>query len=308
MSVNNKVSNKYKIKNKNKHKNRHKNSNKKTRKFKQSNCAPSPSNNYTCYSDKSLYKLRDFWNIRHPDVKIISDDTKYIWEQLKKNMLNVCDTERCWLRQKFIANNMDSTLLTYTFAPDSPPTWKTNINEWLSSIDIENVMKQYENKFSNFVFIGPSPIDFDTHIEQDECVWDELCKFNLNTYLQNGKNKIGMIFNTDTHDKDGSHWVSMFIDIKKKFIFYFDSNGNKPQKEIIILQNRIKQQGKMLGIDFIIDSNYPKEHQKSSTECGMYSLYFISNLIKDEKMPNFFKTHTILDCTMENLRTKYFNQ
>ncbi len=45
-------------------------------------------------------------------------------------------------------------------------------NEWLTSIDILNVMKQYEDKHDDFDFIGPSPIDFDTHKMRGECVWD----------------------------------------------------------------------------------------------------------------------------------------
>ena len=48
-----------------------------------------------------------------------------------------------------------------------------------TNIDILNVMKQYEHIYPNFEFIGPSPIDYDTHLSYGECVWEELCKFNL---------------------------------------------------------------------------------------------------------------------------------
>ena len=34
--------------------------------------------------------------------------------------------------------------------------------------------------------------------------------------MKRGKTKIGIIFNTDPHDKPGQHWISMFINIKKK--------------------------------------------------------------------------------------------
>jgi len=39
---------------------------------------------------------------------------------------------------------VDSNLLNYTFAPKAPDDWKRKANEWLSSLDIEAVMKQYE--------------------------------------------------------------------------------------------------------------------------------------------------------------------
>ena len=36
-----------------------------------------------------------------------------------------------------------------------------------------------EHLHKDFDFMGPSPIDYDTHLISDECVWEELCKFNL---------------------------------------------------------------------------------------------------------------------------------
>ena len=76
-----------------------------------------------------------------------------------------------------------------SFAPESPPEWKKNPNEWLSSIDIIDVMKQYEKAYKCFDFIGPSPIDFDTRKLYGECVWNELCNFNIADQLKNGKTK-----------------------------------------------------------------------------------------------------------------------
>ena len=64
--------------------------------------------------------------------------------------------------------------------------------------------------------MGPSPIDYDTHLVSDECVWEELCKFNLKNTINNGKRKIGIIFNLDPHFKGGSHWVAMFINTNDK--------------------------------------------------------------------------------------------
>jgi hypothetical protein len=100
----------------------------------------------------------------------------------------------------------------------------------------------------------------------------------------------------------------MFIDVKKNYIFYFDSNGDKAPKEIVNLENRIAEQGKELGIILEIKGNYPKEHQLSDTECGMYVLYFIIELLTDRKEVDYFKRSTIRDHNMELLRNKYFNQ
>ena len=65
---------------------------------------------------------------------------------------------------------------------------KKTKNEWLNSLDITNVMRQFEEKHKNFEFIYPSPIDFDDHEMYGECVWEELCKFQLSEKIKN-KNK-----------------------------------------------------------------------------------------------------------------------
>ena len=54
-----------------------------------------------------------------------------------------------------------------------------------------------------------------------------------------GKNKIAIVFNLDRHDQPGSHWVSLFIDLECKFIFYFDSAGNPIPEEIKVLKDRL---------------------------------------------------------------------
>jgi hypothetical protein len=196
-----------------------------------------------------------------------------------------------------------------SFAPISPKEWKKNPNEWLSSIEIINVMKQYEKAYKCFEFIGPSPIDFDKKMLYGECVWEELCHFSVKNQIKNGKTKIGMIFNTDPHNKPGQHWISMFINIKKRKIFFFDSTGNKPSSEIMVLVDRIKREGESLHpkILFKFDSNEGIEHQYGNTECGVYSLFFIVHMLEDKLTEHYLKTHILKDKYMEKFRKIYFN-
>lgn len=276
--------------------------------FKKVNCSPSKTQKkYTCYSNNSLFKLKKYWNARHPDNLIETNDSKKIWEHLKENMNNICHKESCWLKQKFIKNNLDNELKNYTFAPMSPNSWKDNPYEWLSSIDIEKVMKQYEHTYKNFAFLGPSPIDFDKKKLYGNCVWEELCNFDLKTYLDKNKTKIGIIFNTDPHYKDGSHWIALFIDIKKKYIYFFDSNGDKCPSQIVKFVNRIIEQAAKLNININFYQNHPKEHQKKDTECGVYTLYFITELLKGSKDYNYFNTHSISDENVHIYRNVFFN-
>ena len=125
-----------------------------------------------------------------------------------------------------------------------------------------------------------------------------------------GKNKIGIIFNTDPHNKSGSHWISLFINIKRKIICFFDSVGTKESKEIMKLVNRIIDQGHKLNpkINFKFENNNGVEHQYKNTECGIYSLFFIIHMLQDKTSESFYKTHIINDGQIQNYRKIYFNE
>ena len=276
-------------------------------KYKKLQCSPDHNNkDYTCYNSENLEKMRILWNARHPDNLITTNDSKKIWMQLKENIGSVCNKESCWLKQKFMEGNVTKDLLNYTFSPKSPDSWKKNKNEWLSSEDILKVMKQYEKFYKCFDFIGPSPIDYDTHKLYGECVWEELCKFNLSNEIKKGKNKIGIIFNTDPHTKGGEHWICLFINIKKKYIIYFDSVGNYTPKQVNKFIKNIKNQGNNLNLNFKTYKNKLK-HQKRDSECGMYCLHVIIELLKDNTNPEKLINKRITDEEMEKYRKEYFN-
>jgi len=279
---------------------------KKNKTLKKENCSPTRKNKFSCYSDDSLHVMKKYWNARHPDVKIHSNDGREIWSKLKDKLSNVCKRESCWMQQKFMKGKLNTELKSYTFAPKSPTIWDKEPNTWLTSVDIEKVMKQYEKKYQQFEFLGPSPIDFDTHKLYGECVWEELCKFQLSDFLKRGKRKIGVIFNLDPHYKEGSHWVSLFVDTQKKFIFFFDSTGDPIPGRVCKLVKRIIKQGMHLNIDFGETIINDKEHQMEDTECGVYSLNFIISMIKGVD-PLKILNERISDKSMERLRKVYFN-
>lgn len=278
--------------------------------FVKLNCSPeNKSKDYSCYSDNDLYKLRDMWNARHPDSPIKTKNTKKIWEQLKEYYATICNKESCWVRQMTKNTKLEKELLD-AFAPESPEDWKKNPNEWLSSLDILKVMNQYEKKYKCFDFLGPSPIDYDTHQLYGECVWEELCHFDLDNQIKKGHTKIGVIFNLDPHYKGGSHWVSLFINTKTKTIFFFDSAGESIPSQIKKFVDTVIQQGKQLQepIEFKFDQNYPVEHQYGNTECGIYSIFFITHMLEDKITGHYLKTHILKDKYMEGFRKIYYNQ
>lgn len=264
----------------------------------------------TCYSNSALAKLKSVWNARHPDEAITTNSPSEIWEFLRQQMARVCKNEACWLRKLLITeeNGKYRDLLNYTFAPRAPKEWIKKPNTWLTSVDIENVMKQYENAYPSFMFLGPTPIDFDTKLSAGECVWNDLCNFNIGNMIKRGKRHFGMIFNVDPHYKSGSHWISMFVHVKKGFIYFFDSTSDDIPKEVQALADRIINDARDLTpcvpLKLIVNK---KDHQYKNTECGMYSLFMIISVLTDKMSPADFAKKRVSDEQMEHFRKKYFN-
>ena len=280
------------------------------KKTKRANCfANKEKKNNTCYADDDLLKLRSMWNSKHPDAIIASKKAPIIWKALEKNLSNVCNNELCWLEKPFVNSDIGKRIKEASFAPMQPVSWKKNKNEWLTTIDIEKVMKQYEERYPHFEFLGPSPIDFDHKHGSGECVWDEICECDVCEKYNNNKRKLGFIFNLDPHYKGGSHWVSMFVDLDHNFIFFMDSNGESIPDEVRDLMKRIKKQAKEgLSKKLRFIDNAPMEHQYRNTECGIYCLYTLITLLEEKKKPQTIRRKRIPDEEMEKFRNIYFNQ
>ena len=278
--------------------------------FKKLKCHPSlnktSKNKNSCLDNTTLNVIKQIWNRRYPDSKINSSSPNGINNEIRKKLSSTCDNEMCWIDKTFNGKE-NNKIKKKLFAPKTPYSWKSNINEWLSSTDILNVMRQYEEAYPEFKFYGPAPIDFNTNLYDDKCVWPEICNINIKELKEEGKTKIGFIFNTDKHYESGSHWIAMYLDLSKKYIFFFDSNGTVQPKEIDELITNIKNQCENIGIKIKEYNNNNFRHQKSNSECGMYCLYFIINLLKNIHKHRYFNTKVIPDKRVENFRNIYFN-
>jgi len=257
-------------------------------------CAPSKTRKkFSCYSDLDLKKLKDKYNKTYKN-KITAKSPKRIWKQLLANMKH-CTKESCFA----------STLKmkTFNFAPKSPAEWKKNPTAWLSSEDITAVLKQYELAYPEFKYIGPSPADFYFR-ENGTCVWEELCKFNVHE-MTTKKEKVGIVFNLDTHEGGGTHWVAIFIDLRGKKFYYFDSTGESIHDETHIYKffDKVKKQDPA----YELLENHPVEHQFGNTECGIYALFFIIIMIHTTDFSLFKSKHVFSDKNMVHLRKKLFN-
>ena len=101
--------------------------------------------------------------------------------------------------------------------------------------------------------------------------------------------------------------VAVFVDVDKKFVFYFNSTGEPVINEIKVFIDRVIEQAAKNNIKMKFIQNHPKEHQQTQTECGIYVLFMIIELLKGVKDPKFFQTETVPDEEMIKLRKVYFN-
>jgi hypothetical protein len=259
------------------------------RKFKKVLCSPAKKNNVesSCYSASELVVIKNAYNKHHVsnrEKQIRVKDPEIILKELREKNAH-CTTELCWLNA-VSDRRLREKIQKETFRPLQPAEWRKKPNAWLSNFDIDAVIQQYEAAYPEFVFLGPTPIDFDSEKDDGKCVTEEICGLSLSKQWAAGKRKIGVIYNLDTSDGPGTHWVSMFMDMSdhEPYIFYFNSTAEPMPKEVRDLMDRIQEQWLALPLPKGVShkkklveytSDDKVEHQHSNTECGMYSLFFI---------------------------------
>lgn len=268
-------------------------------------CSPRSNNEtYTCLTKPSLKRIISNWNNYYSNdiIYLTGNESRFdLWKKINSKLSKICDNDYCWLKQPFM-NEANSVMKE--FKPSMPASWQQNKNEWLTTSNIDSVMKQYMSKHPDFFFVGAVPIDFDSKLSPGVCVVNELCKIKINNLLKKGLHKLGVVFNLDPHNKPGSHWVSFFADFKTGKILYFDSYGFKAPSQIKTFANRLITQGSSNSIPMRYLEN-KRRHQFKDSECGIYSIYFIESMLNGKNF-NRFCNSNIPDEVMERLRYKYF--
>lgn len=263
--------------------------------YNKQHCSPKAlnDNNKSCLNEKLILKLANILN-NNPNCNINIEESSDLYKDVCNNIKNIskCNSEYCWLTISDIVNNLTNSEIKEfkeSFRPSMPKEWKDNFNEWLSTTDINKVLLQYEEANPDFEYLGAHPID------AHKCsVSDEVCSIDIVDLLNKNKTKVGIVFNTDNSSGQGEHWVSFYIDLaginrkNKPSIYFFDSTGDEPQKEIDNLSKKIRKQCKKikLDLDYVVNDI---QHQREDTECGIYSIYFITEMLKGKDFNKFVK-------------------
>jgi hypothetical protein len=293
-------------------------------------CAPTKKyNDGSCFSLESLHIIANEYNKNNTEKIIISDDKKKMVDQLTSVFSNLCKSQLCWLKLDLIKSLENEDITDNTFRPHGPQ----KKYEWLSTTHINDVIKQYEELYTDFIFLGAVPSDF------EELPILGLSNIDFDDLIKNGKNKIGMVINLDTHNQPGSHWVALYSDLLNHKLYYFDSVGKKPIKRIKKFNNKIFKyfynkkhkhkndneasdiinivnnldkntlyksfkniKEKILGFDIKYNNI---QHQQENSECGVYSINFILRMLKGETFDNIILNITP-DEEVNKCRKVYF--
>lgn len=223
---------------------------------------------------------------------------KYLLKKIGDRFKNVCDSHYCWSQQDFI-KKMDDMMRTelekFTLRPQGPE----GRFEWLNTININEVMEQYGKIHNDFLFMGAVPMDF------NEIKQDGVYNLNLDEAYKDGIKKFGIVFNLDEHYKSGSHWVAGFYDMENGRVYYFDSYGSRPEKRVTKLMEKFSdfyenKTGKKCDVRYNKTRN-----QFKNSECGVYSINFILELLNGKTLDDIEK-NPIPDDDINMLRTKIF--
>lgn len=254
-------------------------------------CAPGKldKENDTCFSmDDVLHIakcLNDYLNKERKSGTIyenmepiqVTGNKKQMIRQILDRFKNVCGSDqKCITRQDFmlkIINNNTSLgekMRKELFLPELP----SNPNQWLSTTDINNIMKQYEAYYKDFYFTGAVPLDC------TKLSFCQLSNINYSKLESEGKTRIGTVFNLDKYGMPGSHWTALIIDMGENAAYYADSNGDKIPKLVMEHIDKYRSYCTGCGKGYPKIKENTKKYQYDKSECGIYSCHFIVQLLK----------------------------
>jgi hypothetical protein len=195
--------------------------------------------------------------------------------------------ERTFLNALPLAAGEKADLARRYLRPAAPKEWSQDPDLWLDSLNIRDVLNQYEEAYPQFEFMGPFPIDFaapDPYsgggggIAGKKCLMNEICELRVTKAMANGTRAIGIVYNLDPHFKSGSHWVANYIDIPGHKCYYFDSYGLEPPPQVAKFMKWLTTQDPKMRLEY-----NARRLQYKNTECGVYCIYFIIRMLEGDK-------------------------
>lgn len=184
----------------------------------------------------------------------------------------------------------------------------------LSNVNIDTILQQwmilFEGQFFAYNFNMLNYMDYsfkngmtyDTPDTLATILWDDL--------YDKGYKCCACVINTDVYQGGGKHWMALFADWRTPTwsVEFFNSSGNAPAPEWIAWMEKTKAQMniRMKGAANVVTVRASSmKHQKSKSECGLYSLFYIWARLNGVSY-EYFKTTLVSDELMFEFRQHLF--
>jgi len=232
-----------------------------------------------------------------------------ILEKLKKE--TKCNSEICVIKSK-LSKQVASDIIRRYFKLSGPGDASL-----LNNINIDNTLIQwsmYNKDFYPWNFNMRNYVDY--HFKDGRTVDgpDTLATIQfIDKYKSNYKCG-ACVINSDVYQGPGKHWMALFVDCRKEedSVEFFNSSGNAPagewvnwmvktknQLEDYYYENNIQKMVKIINVSTI-------KHQRSKSECGVYSLFYIYCRLNNIPY-KFFQEKIIQDKFMFEFRNLLFS-
>jgi hypothetical protein len=233
-----------------------------------------------------------------------------------------CKSLRCTLKHAGDAGKKD---IIYKLKLDGP----TDVS-LLNNFHIDDTMKQWTQRFTDFFPYDFNMRDFEANGKTLHTItMDQLYNGSTDTQItrriltgddatSHKPRKFrtaGCVINTDLYTGRGVHWMALFVDMRATSgiwtVEFFNSSGNAPsieyagwlEKTKIQLESIIATHG--LKITVLI-KRVCLTHQRSRTECGVYSLFYIYSRLLGVPV-EFFQKNRVPDEVMFEFRQHLFH-
>ena len=236
----------------------------------------------TCFTLKELRLLASEFNKKNPERPVRGKTKGELVKALLKAYKAVCDDHQfCWIRQT-LTDHAKIAELEKAFRPPKPEEWERDRNTWLTTTDILYVMRQYEELYKDFKFMGVFPIDFADN-SKGYCIGDMMCDFDIHRHVMDHKmRRFGVVFNTDKSYRSGQHWISLYCCLNPKNmnygIYFYDSVANPAPKEVKEFMERVVKQ---VGDERFKAYENRVQKQYDNYDCGVYSCVFLTQCLKN---------------------------
>lgn len=260
-----------------------------------------------CSSDKTIKAIGGILGEHIIETKygIDSNTRKHVIDKAMHE--TKCTDEKCVLKsnlaKKAVGNDTALGEIQVNMKIDGPTD-----TSLLNNFNIDNTLSQWQNQYRDFFAYNFNMRDF-------EQKGDTLATINLAELYKKGYRTAACVINSDYYKGSGKHWMALFADMRNpgKFsVEFFNSSGNPPYAEFAAWLQKSKEQlndvyselGTSGDVEIILCCDLP--HQKTKTECGLYSLYYIWARLSGVPA-SFFKKYIISDVLMIALRQHLFD-